>query len=106
MKSTVMAFTSWLIMMVVIALFLVLVIGIHIMCFRGLMIFLEKNFANRVSKIALIFKKSILIIVFNSIIGNYDVGYPTKIVCLNCLFRFISRFAGSTPAVVIGVMPK
>ena len=42
MKSTVMAFTSWLIMMVVIALFLVLVIGIHIMCFRGLMIFLEK----------------------------------------------------------------
>lgn len=58
------------------------------------------------SKIALIFKKSILIIVFNSIIGNYDVGYPTEIVCLNCLFRFASRFAGSTPAVVIGVMPK
>ena len=66
----------------------------------------RKNFANRVSKIALIFKKSILIIVFNSIIGNYDVGYPTEIVCLNCLFRFASRFAGSTPAVVIGVMPK
>ena len=42
MKSTVMAFTSWLIMMAVIALFLVLVIGIHIMFFRGLMIFLEK----------------------------------------------------------------
>lgn len=42
MKSTVMAFTSWLIMMVVIALFLVLVIGIHIMFFRELMIFLEK----------------------------------------------------------------
>lgn len=42
MKSTVMAFASWLIMMVVIALFLVLVIGIHIMCFRGPMIFLEK----------------------------------------------------------------
>ena len=58
------------------------------------------------SKIALIFKKSILIIVFNSIIGNYDVGYPTKIVCLNYFFRFTGRFVGSTPAVVIGVMPK
>ena len=74
--------------------------------FQGTNDLFRKNFANRVSKIALIFKKSILIIVFNSIIGNYDVGYPTKIVCLNCLFRFISRFAGSTPAVVIGVMPK